>query len=181
MKIIKRNGAEENFDPMKIRNAVLGANGNVERESDRLDPEQIAEIVLDVERKCREMNRAVAVEEIVYGDNDSLSAVVATLIHADKLVILTETDGLYTADPTVDPKAYRIAEVPEITDEILACASSHGTKLGTGGMMTKVHAAQIATAAGIDTYVICGRDTHNIYRLMDGERVGTHFCARRNG
>ena len=64
MKIIKRNGAEENFDPMKIRNAVLGANGNVERESDRLDPEQIAEIVLDVERKCREMNRAVAVEEI---------------------------------------------------------------------------------------------------------------------
>ena len=106
---------------------------------------------------------------------------VATLIHADKLVILTETDGLYTADPTVDPTAYRIAEVPEITDEILACASSHGTKLGTGGMTTKVHAAQIATAAGIDTYVICGRDTHNIYRLMDGERVGTHFCARRNG
>ena len=64
MKIIKRNGAEENFDPMKIRNAVLGANGNVERESDRLDPEQIAAIVLDVERQCREMNRAVAVEEI---------------------------------------------------------------------------------------------------------------------
>ena len=64
MKIIKRNGAEENFDPMKIRNAVLGANGNVERKSDRLDPEQIAAIVLDVERKCREMNRAVAVEEI---------------------------------------------------------------------------------------------------------------------
>ena len=64
MKIIKRNGAEENFDPMKIRNAVLGANGNVERESDRLDPEQIAAIVLDVERKCRAMNRAVAVEEI---------------------------------------------------------------------------------------------------------------------
>ena len=64
MKIIKRNGAEENFDPMKIRNAVLGANGNVERESDRLDPGQIAAIVLDVERQCREMNRAVAVEEI---------------------------------------------------------------------------------------------------------------------
>ena len=64
MKIIKRNGAEENFDPMKIRNAVLGANGNVERESDRLDPEQIAAIVLDVERQCREMNRAVSVEEI---------------------------------------------------------------------------------------------------------------------
>ena len=64
MKIIKRNGAEENFDPMKIRNAVLGANGNVERESDRLNLEQIAEIALRVEKKCREMNRAVAVEEI---------------------------------------------------------------------------------------------------------------------
>ena len=124
-------------------------------------------------------NDAVAVDEIVYGDNDSLSAVVATLIGADKLVILTETDGLYTADPSVDPEAYRIAEVEEITDEIVACASSHGTKLGTGGMMTKVHAAQIATEAGVDTYVICGRDAHDIYRLMDGARIGTHFCARR--
>ena len=124
-------------------------------------------------------NDAVAVDEIVYGDNDSLSAVVATLIGADKLVILTETDGLYTADPSVDPEAYRIAEVKEITDEIVACASAHGTKLGTGGMMTKVHAAQIATEAGVDTYVICGRDAHDIYRLMDGARIGTHFCARR--
>lgn len=124
-------------------------------------------------------NDAVAVEEIVYGDNDSLSAVVATLIGADRLVILTETDGLYTADPSIDPEAYRIAEVPEITEEIIGCASVHGTKLGTGGMMTKVHAAQLATQAGVETYVICGRDPHDIYRLLEGARIGTHFCARR--
>ena len=79
-------------------------------------------------------NDAVAVEEIVYGDNDSLSAVVAVLVNADALVILTETDGLYTANPFADPAARRIPEVAEITDEILACASDHGTTLGTGGM-----------------------------------------------
>lgn len=124
-------------------------------------------------------NDAVAVDEIVYGDNDSLSAVVASLIGADKLIILTETDGLYTADPSVCPDAYRIAEVKEITDEIVSCASAHGTKLGTGGMMTKVHAAQIATQAGVETYVICGKDPHDIYHLMDGDKIGTHFFAKK--
>ncbi len=123
-------------------------------------------------------NDAVAVDEIVYGDNDSLSAVVATLINADMLVILTETDGLFTADPTVDPTARLISEVSEITDEIRACASSHGTKLGTGGMMTKVHAAEIATQAGVDTYVISGKDVHNIYSLLDGKPIGTHFIGK---
>lgn len=122
-------------------------------------------------------NDAVAVEEIVYGDNDSLSAVVAALIGADALVILTETDGLYTANPLTDPAARRIPEVTEITDEIRACASGGGTALGTGGMVTKLHAAETAARAGIDTYVICGRDPHDIYRLMDGESVGTHFAA----
>lgn len=123
-------------------------------------------------------NDAVAVDEIVYGDNDSLSAVVATLIGADKLVILTETDGLYTADPSVNPEAKHIDEVSEITDEILSCASAHGTKLGTGGMMTKVHAAQLATVAGVETFVICGKNPRDIYRLMDGEKIGTHFLTR---
>lgn len=124
-------------------------------------------------------NDAVAVDEIVYGDNDSLSAVVATLIGADALVILTETDGLYTANPLEYPDAQRISEVAEITDGIRACASGHGTALGTGGMTTKLHAAEIATGAGIETYVISGADARAIYRLMEGESVGTHFCARR--
>lgn len=123
-------------------------------------------------------NDAVAVDEIVYGDNDSLSAVVATLIHADALVILTETNGLYTANPMKDPTAWRIAQVTEITDEIRGCVSRDGTALGTGGMVTKLHAAEIATAAGVDTYVICGKDPRDIYRLMDGEDLGTHFAAR---
>ena len=125
-------------------------------------------------------NDAVAVDEIVYGDNDSLSAVVATLIHADALVILTETDGLYTANPMKNPDARRIARVEEITDEIRSFASGDGTALGTGGMVTKLHAAEIATAAGVDTYVISGKDPRDIYRLMDGADIGTHFIARRS-
>lgn len=123
-------------------------------------------------------NDAVAVDEIVYGDNDSLSAVVASLIHADTLVILTETDGLYTANPLTDPAARRIAVVPEITDEIRAYATGAGTALGTGGMVTKLHAAQIATAAGVDTYIISGKAPRDIYRLMDGADLGTHFPAK---
>lgn len=123
-------------------------------------------------------NDAVAVDEIVYGDNDSLSAVVAALIHADALVILTETDGLYTANPLTDPGAKRIAEVAEITDEIRAYAGGAGTALGTGGMVTKLHAAEIATAAGVDTYIISGKDPRDIYRLMDGADLGTHFPAK---
>ena len=99
-------------------------------------------------------NDAVAVDEIVYGDNDSLSAVVASLIHADALVILTDTD------------------------EIRAYATGAGTALGTGGMVTKLHAAQIATAAGVDTYIISGKAPRDIYRLMDGADLGTHFPAK---
>ena len=125
-------------------------------------------------------NDAVAVDEIVYGDNDSLSAAVATLIGADALVILTETDGLYTANPLEDDSAVHISQVPVITDQIRSYASSHGTALGTGGMATKLHAAEIAVNAGIDAYVICGADAHDIYRLMDGEAIGTHFHARRS-
>lgn len=125
-------------------------------------------------------NDAVAVDEIVYGDNDSLSAEVAALLRASALIILTEVDGLYTANPTEDPTARRIAEVPEITDAIRACASGHGTVLGTGGMVTKLHAAEIATRAGVETYVVGNRGFHDIYRLLDGESVGTHFFAKEN-
>ena len=120
-------------------------------------------------------NDAVAVEEIVYGDNDSLSAIVATLVHADKLIILTDTDGLFDSNPKTNPKALLIPEVEGITPEIEKLAGSAGSSLGTGGMETKLHAAKIATAAGIDTYVINGRRLDNIYRLLDGHPVGTWF------
>ena len=126
-------------------------------------------------------NDAVAVDEIVYGDNDSLSAVVATLIGADALVILTETDGLYTANPLTDSNAKRIETVTEITDEIRSYASGIGTSLGTGGMTTKLHAAEIATEHGIETYIVKGSDASVIYDLMDGKNRGTHFIANKTG
>lgn len=124
-------------------------------------------------------NDAVAVDEIVYGDNDSLSAVVATLIGADALVILTETDGLYTANPLTEPSAKRIEEVDEINDTIRSYASGSGTTLGTGGMVTKLHAAEIAANAGIETYIVKGSDAHIIYDLIDGKSVGTHFLSKK--
>ncbi len=126
-------------------------------------------------------NDAVAVDEIVYGDNDSLSAVVATLIGADALVILTETDGLYTANPLTDKTAQRIESVEKITDEIRSYASGSGTTLGTGGMTTKLHAAEIATNAGIETYIVKGSDARVIYDLIDGKSAGTHFLAQKRG
>ncbi len=152
--------------------------------SDVEDPERHGNLVATFEKLFAfsvvpivNENDAVAVEEIVYGDNDSLSAIVAVLIGARALVILTDTDGLYSANPKKDGDARRIPEVERVTDEIRRLAGRDGGKLGTGGMETKVHAAQVATEAGIDTFVISGRPPQNIYRLMDGEDVGTHFKA----
>lgn len=122
-------------------------------------------------------NDAVAVEEIVYGDNDSLSAIVAALVGAHTLIILTDIDGLYSANPKTHPEAMRIPVVEAITDDIRALAQGPGSKLGTGGMETKIRAAEIATEAGVETYVINGTPPGNIYRLLDGEDIGTHFKA----
>lgn len=122
-------------------------------------------------------NDAVAVEEIVYGDNDSLSAVVATLVEADALVILTETDGLYDKNPTNFPDAKRIPVVERVTDEIRALAGGSGSSVGTGGMITKVHAAEMAAQSGIPTYIINGSNPKMIYSLMVGADIGTHFLA----
>ncbi len=122
-------------------------------------------------------NDAVAIEEIVYGDNDSLSAIVAGLIHADRLIILTDTDGLYDSNPKTNPNARLIPVVEEITPQISALAQKSGSDLGTGGMVTKLHAAKIATKAGIDTYVINGRPADTIYRVLEGQPAGTWFKA----
>ena len=123
-------------------------------------------------------NDSVAVDEIVYGDNDTLSAVIAEFVGADALVIMSDIDGLYTGNPNADKNAEFIPVVDEINDYILSIAKGAGTELGTGGMATKVHAAQIATAAGIDTYVMSSTPLTNIYKLCEGERVGTLFCAK---
>ena len=97
-------------------------------------------------------NDAVAVEEIVYGDNDSLSAIVAKLVKADALLILTDIDGLYDDNPNENEDARIIPVVEEITEGLFEIAGGKGSKFGTGGMITKLIAAQIATEAGIDTY-----------------------------
>ena len=124
-------------------------------------------------------NDSVAVEEIVYGDNDSLSAHVAEIVNADTLIILTDIDGLFSANPREDENAVLIHSVDKITDEILALAGGTGTNRGTGGMITKLHAAQIATAAGINTVVMNGDDPEDIYKLIDGRQIGTLFKAQR--
>ncbi len=123
-------------------------------------------------------NDSVAVEEIVYGDNDSLSAHVAEIVDADTLIILTDIDGLFSANPREDENAVLIHCVDEITEEILALAGGSGTNRGTGGMITKLHAAQIATAAGINTVVMNGSDPEEIYKLIDGRQIGTLFKAK---
>ena len=124
-------------------------------------------------------NDSVAVEEIVFGDNDSLSAHVAKIVDADLLIILTDIDGLFSANPREDENAVLIHNVDEITDDILALAGGTGTNRGTGGMVTKLHAAQIATEAGINTVVMNGSDPEELYKLLDGRQTGTLFKARR--
>ncbi|NMP38102.1 MAG: glutamate 5-kinase [Clostridiales bacterium] len=124
-------------------------------------------------------NDSVAVEEIVYGDNDNLSAHVAKLIGADALIILTDTDGLFDKDPSLED-ARLIPVVDEITDDILALAGGSSTSRGTGGMVTKLLAAQYATAAGISTVVMNGEAPDEIYRLLDGRQVGTFFAAKKD-
>lgn len=123
-------------------------------------------------------NDSVAVEEIVYGDNDCLSAIVAKLIGADLLVILTDADGLFDKDPGKHPDAKLIPLVKEITPEIEALAGGAGSELGTGGMATKIHAACIAHLAHIDTVVANGTPASNLYDILDGKDVGTLFLGK---
>ncbi len=123
-------------------------------------------------------NDSIATEEIVYGDNDSLSAIVARLIRADALVILTDTDGLYSHDPTEDPDANLIGVVEEITEDLYRIAGGHGSRFSTGGMVTKLDAAKIATEAGIDTVILNGSDPEDLYKLLDGRQIGTLFVGK---
>ncbi len=125
-------------------------------------------------------NDSVAVDEIVYGDNDSLSAIVAKLVNADALIILTDIDGLYDDNPNENEDAKLISQVDEITDELIAVAGGHGSRFSTGGMVTKLHAAQIAMDAGIDTIVMNGAAPENIYKALDGKQIGTFFTGKKD-
>ena len=124
-------------------------------------------------------NDTIATDEIKVGDNDTLSALVASSLHADLLVILSDIDGLYTADPHKDKNAVRIERVRELTPEIMALGGGEGSSLGTGGMRTKLHAAEICMAAGVDTVIASGEDPTILYKLVAGESVGTLFGSKR--
>ncbi|MDE2485173.1 MAG: glutamate 5-kinase [candidate division NC10 bacterium] len=122
-------------------------------------------------------NDTVAVEEIRLGDNDRLSALVATLLGADLLVILTDLDGLYTADPRKDPHAKLVHEVPRRSTGLHFWADESGTGLGTGGMATKVAAARAAAASGVPTIIANGLVEGVLERIVRGDAVGTVFQA----
>ena len=123
-------------------------------------------------------NDAVAVDEIKIGDNDNLSAMVATLVDADVLIILSDIDGLYDANPQMNPAANLIDTVTEITPEIEKLAGGAGTKLGTGGMATKIAAAKIAVNAGVTMLIVPGTADNVLHRVLEGENIGTIFPAK---
>ncbi len=120
-------------------------------------------------------NDAVAVDEVKIGDNDNLSAMVAALVDADVLIILSDIDGVYTGNPAKDPTATLIHEIEEITPHIEQIAGGAGTAMGTGGMATKIEAAKIATASGVTMCIASGSEKGIIRRIIDGEAVGTVF------
>lgn len=120
-------------------------------------------------------NDAVATDEIKVGDNDTLSAMVTSLVEADLLIILSDIDGLYDSNPRENPAAKIICNVKEITDEIKASAEGAGSKFGTGGMTTKIKAAEIAVAANASMIIAEGSEPNIINDILEGREIGTLF------
>ncbi len=124
-------------------------------------------------------NDTIATQEIAVGDNDTLSAIVAVRMKAELLVILSDIDGLYTANPKEDSGARLIPVVWELDEKIEKLAGEGCGPLGTGGMVTKLHAAQLATAQGTDVVIANGQSPELLYDILDGAAVGTRFIGRR--
>lgn len=125
-------------------------------------------------------NDTVATDEIAIGDNDTLAGIVAKEIGADLLILLSDIDGLYTANPRVDPNAKLIDIVPEIDESIIALGGGSGSALGTGGMATKLRAAKIVTEAGCDMVIANGEHPEYLYDIAEGRSIGTRFLKRSN-
>lgn len=123
-------------------------------------------------------NDTIATSEIKVGDNDTLSAIIATSANADLLILLSDIDGLYTADPRKDADASLIPIVKEINEDIMNLAGTAGTSRGTGGMITKLNAAQICIDAGIDMIISNGSNPEVLYDIFDGKSVGTRFTKK---
>lgn len=127
-------------------------------------------------------NDTVAIDELEgnnIGDNDMLSAIVSHIINADRLVILTDIDGLYDSNPHKNPKAKKLEVVESITRSVMDMAAGTGSNRGTGGMITKLQAADYATKRGIEVYVINGENPKDIYSVFEGKNPGTKFLARK--
>lgn len=122
-------------------------------------------------------NDTVATSELVIGDNDTLAAIVAQSIDADLLILLSDIDGLFTADPHKEQNATLISRVEKITPEIEALAGGVGSEVGTGGMVTKLKAAQISVQNGCDMIIANGKDPYVLYDIIDGKNVGTRFIG----
>ncbi len=126
-------------------------------------------------------NDTVATYEIEIGDNDTLSAIVASLVDADLLILLSDIDGLYTDDPRKNPGARFIEQVDELNDELMEMGKgSTGSNVGTGGMNTKLVAAKIATSCNVDMVIANSADIGVIHRIAEGENEGTLFVAHRD-
>ena len=124
-------------------------------------------------------NDTVATNEIVIGDNDTLAAIVAQSIGSDKLILLSDIDGLYTADPHTHPDAKLISHIEKIDDSVRALAGASASNQGTGGMVTKLRAAEICTASGCDMVIANGKNPSSLYDILDGKSVGTTFKGVR--
>jgi len=126
-------------------------------------------------------NDTVVTKEIAIGDNDTLAAIVAASIHAELLILLSDIDGLYTANPRTHPDATLIHEITALTPEIMALADDAGSALGTGGMVTKLSAAKMCTQAGCDMIIANGANPSILYSLLDSVPFGTRFRAKKEG
>jgi len=169
---------EEAFQPFGITIAqVLLTHSDISNRERYLNARStLAKLLeLDVLTVVNE-NDTVATDEICFGDNDSLGALVANLIDAELLVILTDQNGLYTADPRTNPDATLLTEV-RANDETLMPMASGGTSLGRGGMVTKLTAAQKASQSGASTVIANGREPQILERLFNGEQLGTLLVA----
>lgn len=126
-------------------------------------------------------NDTIATYEIEFGDNDTLSAVVAALVEADLLILLSDIDGLYTDDPRKNPNAEFISQVDELSEKLMEMGKeSTGSSVGTGGMNTKLIAAQIATKSNVDMIIANSQDIGILHRILDGCQEGTLFTARKD-
>jgi len=123
-------------------------------------------------------NDTVATDEIVIGDNDTLAAIVAQSVKADTLVLLSDIDGLYTADPHKDPDAKLISVVNKLDESIYALAGVSNSTQGTGGMVTKLQAARICMECGCDMVIANGSNPANLYDIVDGKQIGTTFTEK---